>query len=127
MSFLSMPEDPIFMDQFSKTVSMSPTNSFAYPTSTMEPFSFPAYSSSLSAAMTTSLGTTSSYAFQQPFPSPYHSPVQHVEVPVKTESYQDVGMNAFNMSFAAIPSIEVTAGQFGNHLPHVNAPFASLP
>jgi hypothetical protein len=127
MAFLSLHEDPVFLDQFPKTLSMSPPSSFAYPVVSIEPFSYSAYTSSLSGP---SVVSSASYppmsAYEHPFPTPFPSPVQSIEYPVKPDVYADLDLNNYGINFACISNIESTAGQF-DHMPQVNFPFSSLP
>jgi hypothetical protein len=123
IGFLSMAEDQMFLDHFPKTLSMSPPATFAYPAVSMEPFSYSPYSSALSTPAITSSATHPPMTAYQPFPSPFPSPIQSIEYPAKPAVYADVGLGNFDMTFASIPNIESTAGQFGDHLPQVILPF----
>jgi hypothetical protein len=124
--FLSLPDEPIFLDQYAKTMSLSPPPTFAYPPTTMDSFQYSPYTSSLAVGSMTATDA-SAYGYQHAISSPYPSPVQNVDLAVKPNVYGNVGLAAYNMSFAHMPNVQVTAGQFGDHMPQVNHLFPSLP
>jgi len=124
VGFLSMSEDRLFSEPYSRHLSRSPPMPASYPMVSAEMFNYPAFSSqSPFSATAAGCNDSSIYAYQTPFTSPYPSPLSTIDYPVKQDLFSEVDLN-FNLGFPSMSSVELSQTlAFADQLPQVNHPF----
>jgi hypothetical protein len=118
--FMSVQDDRLFSQQFTRRVSTSPPP-FPYATQ-QDNFAYPTYSSQDPfATLSSSCADMSVYSYALPFSSPYSTTLQSIEYPIKPEHYPESDLNAFGIGYTQFPSIDITPGSsYADSLPQVN-------
>lgn len=120
--FLPIPDDRMFSQQYTRQLSTSPPPPFSYSVQS-ESFSYPTYTTAIPYAAVSAPSDMGLYTYSAPFSAPYPAALSGAEYPIKQEMYTENDLSSFNISYATIPSIDISADPaYPESIPQVNHP-----